>query len=406
VLLGILQRYTLREILGPTLLGLIVCTFLLLVREIFRMMDLLVNTSVTVFEAFEVIACLLPTLLTLTVPMALLVGVLLGLGRMASENEIIAIRTSGVHLWRIYWPIIAVCALVSGAMIVTNQALTPSLALRAADVELRIWYKLANAFEPGRVYTDFAKDNTQAAIYFRKRDPKNGDLRDVTMKLGNAEQGSLNDSEIFISAPRGRLIPDEKNVTLSFVLEDGTLHFRSQNPQRANEYDVATFARLTRATPLDIGKRTDAGAFKRTEAMMTVGQLRRAIAEAEKFDRLWRTLAPEEFQARVARGEAGTYVKEKYLRRYRVELAQRFSIPMACVAVILLAIPLALYIRPSAKTLGFAVALALTFTYYVLVQWGVKLALSDSPVGTTMIFMPNFLLGGIGAFLMVRTVRQ
>jgi len=79
---------------------------------------------------------------------------------------------------------------------------------------------------------------------------------------------------------------------------------------------------------------------------------------------------------------------------------------MACVAVSLLAIPLARYIRPSAKTLGFAVALALTFTYYVLVQWGVKLALSDSPVGTTMIFMPNFLLGGIGAFLMVRTVRQ
>jgi len=382
--LGILQRYTLREIVGPSVMGLLVFTFLLLVREVFRMMDLLINTSITIMETAEVIMCILPVLCTLTIPMALLLGVLLGLGRMSSENEILAIRTSGVHLWTIYWPIIAVCAAVSALMILANLSLTPSLAQRAEDVKLRIAFKLANAFEPGRVHAGFAEDSAHAAIYFRSRDPKTEDLRDVSMKLGNAE-GSLNNGEVFISAPMGRIVPNEESATISFVLRDGDLHFRSHNPGRESEYDVASFSCLTRAMTLDIGNRSDEGTFKKSEKMMTVAELRRDIRDAQ----------------------AGKTVKKsKSLCRERVELAKRFSVPLACVAVILLAIPLAVYIRPSAKTLGFAIALALTFAYYVLVQWGVKLGLAGSPLGGPVIFMPNLLLGGIGVVLMVRTIRQ
>ena len=112
-MLGILQRYALREIVAPTLLGLVIFTFLLLVAEIFQIIELLLNTSVTIFDALMLIACLSPALLTMTVPMALMLGILLGLGRLASEREITAMRTSGVNMWRVYWPIIAASSVLT-----------------------------------------------------------------------------------------------------------------------------------------------------------------------------------------------------------------------------------------------------------------------------------------------------
>lgn len=376
-MIGILQRYTLREILGPALLGLMVFTFLLLVAEIFKMMDLLVNTSVSIWEALEIILCVIPTLLPVTVPMSLLLGVLLGFGRMASDNEIIAIRSSGIRLWRIVWPVIALCAVISAVMIWTNQRLAPSLSLRAADTGLKVLFKLASALEPGRVHTELGQDDTEAALYFRQRRP-DGALQGVAMKLGNSEKSTLKENEVFISAPRGEIQPDIEGVTIRFTLEDGVCHIRSTD--RPSDYSVIDFQSLERVFRVDIGRRSDTGEFRKKAKMMTVPELR------DHIERPW--------------------IKERYRNTYRVELARRFSVPLACVTVILLGIPLAIRIRPSANSMGFAIALALIFAYYVLLEWGSSLGLSGSPWGTPMIFMPNVLLGGLGAVLMVKTLNQ
>jgi len=408
-LLGILQRYTLREIAGPTLLGLLVFTFLLLVSELYRMADLLLNTSVTVFEALEMIACLLPGLFSLTIPMALMLGALLGLGRMASENEILAMRSGGVNLWRVYWPIIGVCAVISAVMVAANLWLNPALALRGEDLWLRVTFKLAHDIRPGDTHAGFAKDEEEAALSFRDRDPKTGELREVAVKLGNADKvkGQLTDSDVLITAPRGRIVPNMEDAAIGLELLDGMLHFRNQDPQRADEYDIVSFRRLTRSNSLDIGRRANDGTFKKDENMMSIGELRGFIADALRFRDLAGRVSKDELDRRIMTGQApGWDIKDKYLYAAQMDLAQRFSIPLACVAVTLLAIPLAVYLKPSAKTLGFAIALGLTFTYYVLVQWGVKMGLSGSPWGFPMVFLPNLLLGGIGLILMWRSVRQ
>ena len=468
-MLGILQRYTLREIIGPTLMGLVVFTFLLLVRMIFRMMDLLVNTEITLADTVEMILCILPTLFPLTIPMALLLGVLLGIGRMASDNEIIAIRTSGVHLWRICWPIIVLSALVSGAMVWMNLSLAPSLALRVADLELRIRFKMENAFNAGRVYEDLVQDRngTDGAIMFRERDDETGDLRNIILALsgkapepvptplpGTApreEPAQLAGSDLVITAPRGRLTADDNTASIQVELLDGTIHFLDRDPARQGEYTVGTFERLTRSGQVDIGQRNSDGVFLKRPRMMTVSELRHELALI-RLNHYWnRRLRVAEYRARLAdarqwerqedipaleaelarreailrkadgdvevptieeiqaifdSGEGGVYRDVKYDWLYVSELAKRFSLPLACISVILLAIPLAIFIKPSAKTLGFAVALALIFIYYILLEWGAKMALSGHPWGVPLTFLPNLLLGGIGVVFMRRTLQQ
>ncbi|MCX7050136.1 MAG: LptF/LptG family permease, partial [Candidatus Sumerlaeota bacterium] len=235
-------------------------------------------------------------------------------------------------------------------------------------------------------------------------DPKTGDLEGVTMKVGNSEKSSMPNSVVFISAPRGRVIPKPDEAAIHVILDDGTLHFQSFAPERADEYDIANFKHLSRETIMNLGRRNEDGTFRPTERQRSVAELKQIVSQAEAARKSLGNLPARDMDKALA--QMNENFRDRYVRRYRVEVAQRFSIPLACVAISLLAIPLAIYIRPSAKTLGFAIALGLTFTYYVLVQWGVKVGLSGSALGVPLIYAPNILLGGIGLALMIRTVRR
>lgn len=390
--------------MGPSALGLLVFTFLLLIAHLFKMMDVLLNTGVGLREAGLYIACVLPTLLPVTVPMSLLLGVLLGFGRMASDSEIMAIRTSGVYMWRIFWPIIALCAIISVLMMWANVTLTPALNLRAEDTQLRILSQLATSMQPGRVHHEgLSEEFKQGAVYFKSRDADTGEMRDVALGLGNTGESSdgskVGGASVFIVAPRGIMVTDIASASIRMELFDGTAHIMSEGlggrgePAEENvegdttdeplDYSIGSFSKLTQVWEMDIGRRHHDGTFELKPEMMTRAQLTEAIGR----DLPW-----------------GSNPKTKY--RWVVERDQRFSMPLACVSVILLGIPLALRIRPSTNSLGFAVALALTFLYYVVLKWGVSVGMNGSPLGTPMIYLPNVLLGGAGLILMIRTLRQ
>ena len=118
----ILKRYVLRELLGPTLLGLLFFTFLLFVTQIFKLTDILLSDGVNPVLVGNFALCLLPSLLSFTIPCSILVGVLISFGRLATDNEILAMRTSGVHLITIFKPIIHVGFFVSVLMLILNYA--------------------------------------------------------------------------------------------------------------------------------------------------------------------------------------------------------------------------------------------------------------------------------------------
>src|SRR5271154_4624599 len=92
----ILTRYILREVTSHALLGGALLTFIIFMRDLGRILEFVVRDSATMGDVARIIAFTLPDTLTLTIPMAVLVGILLGLSRLASDSEITAMRASGM----------------------------------------------------------------------------------------------------------------------------------------------------------------------------------------------------------------------------------------------------------------------------------------------------------------------
>src|ERR671934_1307994 len=104
-----LDRYIFKEILFPSLIALVALTFVAFLafsREIGWLLELIVRQSATVSEIWAISIAILPNVLTFTIPMAVLVGILTGFGRMSSDSEPIALRAAGISMVRLLAPVL------------------------------------------------------------------------------------------------------------------------------------------------------------------------------------------------------------------------------------------------------------------------------------------------------------
>ena len=115
----ILTRYILGEILSHTLIGCALFTFILLMKELPKILETVVQNSSTLSTVAQVVLFLLPNFFMVTIPMAVLVGVLLGLSRLAADSEIIAMRASGLGIG--YFVRVAAIVAVGGTLIGPGQ---------------------------------------------------------------------------------------------------------------------------------------------------------------------------------------------------------------------------------------------------------------------------------------------
>ena len=102
-----INRYILREIFVPFALGLAVFTLILLIARILKLVEMVVNRGVPLLEVLKLFSYILPGFLEVTVPMALLLGVLVAFGRLSSDSEIIALKTSGISLYQLLHPVVS-----------------------------------------------------------------------------------------------------------------------------------------------------------------------------------------------------------------------------------------------------------------------------------------------------------
>jgi len=375
----ILQRYVLRELFSPLIIGLLVFTFILLVNKMFRLTDLLVSQGVSFWLVVQLLLCLLPTLLTLTIPMSVLVAVLIGFGRLAVDNEILAMRTGGVNLMRLFVPVIIVACLISGVMIAANYSLVPNLMYKGTDLFYRLEFQVLTTLEPGRFYDDLGGKDVDLTLYYSERDPKTNDMIGVNMRLvgGLEKTAGQKEAETVIVASRGRIeaYPEQKAVQIR--LFDGSLHPIARH--RPTQNIVLFFKELKRTLRPTIGRIEDGKYVKRPKEM-TMGELHKAFK-----------------QPRIREGKRN---------KIRNQLAQRYSIPLACVAFVLIGMPLAIYIRPSGKSVGFAVSFGLLFIYYLMLKWGTSLGEEGYRLATLAIFSPNILLGAGGCVLIRRCLKK
>src|SRR4029077_19718999 len=133
----ILDRYIFREILFPSLIALVALTFVAFLafsREIGWLFELIVRQAATISEISTISVAILPNVLTFTIPMAVLVGILTGFGRMSSDSETIAFRASGLSMKRLLLPVMLIGGLAWAANLAITVWVAPHTAARLRDL--------------------------------------------------------------------------------------------------------------------------------------------------------------------------------------------------------------------------------------------------------------------------------
>src|SRR5437867_11731435 len=133
----ILDRYIFKEILFPFLIALVALTFVAFLafsREIGWLLELIIRQSATVRDIWAITAAYIPNVLTFTIPMAVLVGILTGFGRMSSDSEAIAFRATGVSMVRLLAPVLALGTLAFALNLAMTVSIAPETAARLRDL--------------------------------------------------------------------------------------------------------------------------------------------------------------------------------------------------------------------------------------------------------------------------------
>jgi lipopolysaccharide export system permease protein len=363
-----INRYILREISIPFGLGLAVFTLILLIARILKLVEMVVNRGVPFLEVLKLFSCILPAFLEVTVPMALLLGVLVAFGRLSSDSEIIALKTSGVSLYQLMRPVAVF------ALIIYVVALGLSLYARPwgntllRDGLYEIAKTRASAGIKEKVFTD---DFSGLVIYVDHIEPPGNALHGIL--IADSRDPSQRNT---VFAKVGVLVPNERQHVLTLRLLAGSIHAFYPKDQSYHRTDFSIY-------DITLDLNTALAQLRPREkdpSEMTVGELQAAIA------------------AKHAAGQPAF--------SEAVELQRKFSIPFACLAFAAIGVPLGIRPSRSVHSRGFTLSLLLIFAYYLLLTLGESLGERGILPAGIALWLPNVLLAALALALFVSAARD
>ncbi len=368
VRMRILTRYILREVVSHALIGAGVFTFVLFTRDLGHILELVVRNSAPLPSIAEIFFFTLPVALTYTIPMGVLVGILIGLSRLAADSEITAMRASGLGVWT-FLRVISLFVAVAWLFALGNSVYLAPRSLAALG-QLQDKLKSAQAsfeVQPRVFYEGFPK----SILY----------VQDVKAMSGGALWkgvflADLSDpSAPRISLAREGLLVSQAADTLDLHLTSGSTH--ESDPKNPDQYQISTFQTT------DIPIRVPAAQNNQEHEPTTLGEI--------KFTEL-RHFAQN---------------TDPVTRRWHlIEYHRRLALPTACIVLALVGIPLGLSSKKGGKSGGFVLAILFFFLYYSIFLVGVSFARQGrlSPGAGVWLADVVFLAGGI--FLLWKSERR
>jgi lipopolysaccharide export system permease protein len=355
-------------VLTPFLFGIGVFTFILLTARMLKLVELVVNRGVPVGQIVKLFAYILPAFLEVTVPMALLLAVLLSFGRLSSDSEIVALKTSGISLYQMIVPVLFFTIAVYGMSLFVAAYARPwgNSGLKASLYEIAKTRASAGLKE--RVFND---DFAGLVIYVEEVHPPGDQLRGILIADSREP-----DQRNTVTAKRGFLVGNEDTHSVTLRLLDGNIHTFVPDEQSYQKTDFTVYdVTLNLAAAL--------AKFSQREKdpqEMTLGELRTAIA------------------AKRSAGEGAS--------AELVEFHRKFSVPFACLVFGLVAVPLGLQPVRAVKSRGFSVSLALIFLYYLMLTAGEAMAEKETLPPVVALWMPNVVFAALGTALFVSAARE
>lgn len=359
----ILRRYVLRELLTPFLISLVFFTFVFFVGNLFKLADLLVNKGVSLWDLLKVLALLMPSLLSYIIPTSALTAVLLVFGGFAQNNEITAIRASGISLFSIALPVILVSFLLSLASLVLDDQIQgrASFAYRQAAKDLLLRRPLAY-LEAGKFVKDF-----QDYIILTQRVEGNR-LYGITIYQ---PQGEGKPTRTVI-AESGEIISSPDDKTLTLKLYNGA----SDEP---SPDDPSIFYKLNFRT------------FELPAIHLGKGDPK------NKMGKKTRELRIDEILYQLQKNPDA-----KRRRELEAEFHKKIAFSMATFVFVLVGLPLAVITRRGEAVVSFSLAMGIVAFYYILFVWGRAMAVEGNIAPMISLWLPNVFMAGCGIVLLKR----
>jgi LPS export ABC transporter permease LptG/LPS export ABC transporter permease LptF len=355
----ILTRYILGEIFSHTLIGCALFTFILLMKELPKILDTIVRNSSTFTAVIQVVLFLLPNFFMVTIPMAVLVGILLGLSRLAADSEIIAMRASGLGIG--YFVRVGAIVAVGGTLLGLFNSLYVAPRANQGIIELdkALASQASYEIQPRVFYEDFK--NT--VLY----------VQDVISGIGAANWRQVFMADITdpgspkITTAASATVVSDTTQGLLMRLRNGTEH--TPDPDHPEQYDITTFA---------------INDFPFTASQQSEGHLGRLDTPILAL--------PTQELIQHTHGPDG--------KRFLIELHKRFAYPAACLVLMLVGVPLGVTSRRGGKSSAWVFTILLVVLYYSMSLIGTAMGHQNWIPTFLAVWSANILFALFGIFLL------
>jgi lipopolysaccharide export system permease protein len=373
-----IDRYVIRETLPPFLLSLVIFTFLLEIPPVMRDLEMLVAKGVSWQVAGRIMLTLIPQALGLTIPMALLTGLLIGLGRLSADRETVALLACGVSPHRLLRPVMLMAAVCAAATTYVMVKAIPDSNQTFREITFEIIAKqVENDVHPRVFFENFPG----WVLYARDEPPDHVGWKEVLV----ANTSKPDSTELFLAA-RGRLVLNRAERRVDLVLTDGT-RYSTGKPGETRTYRF----------PGDLTIALN------PESVFQKAELPRGLTE--------KTIAELRHDMQVKLTGHPAYSPHPEI----IMIEQKFSVPVACFVFALIGLALGLSVARDGKMGGFVIGVAVIFAYYVVMylaeaqtQGHYRAIENANRLGSASFVLahlarwwPNILLGifGIGALV-------
>ncbi|MFH0998618.1 MAG: LPS export ABC transporter permease LptF [Pseudomonadota bacterium] len=364
----IIYRYIFKEILPPFGINLIFFSFVFLMTQIIQIMNLVVNHRVGLSVIGWMILYSLPFFMEFIIPMSVMMSVLLTFMRLSGDNEILALKNGGLSVYNLMPPVMLFCLV--GALLTASMALyglpwgrmsIKKLTIQVASTNLDIGIK-------ERTFIDSFKG---VMLYVNKMDAKTRTLSDVFI-----EDQRTQDAIITVVAPKGQMESNPETHQFLLRLYEGTINqvdvkSRSVNTVRFATYDIHLDTRQAISAVTSGPKHPEE---------MSLSEIRQYLSEStEKNSKYYLTL---------------------------MEFHKKFSLPFACLALGLLAVPLGIQSRSSRRSFGISLGIFFFLMYYLLLSAGWVFGEKGIYPPLLGMWVPNLITAGAGFVLLHRANQE
>ncbi|MHB8707312.1 MAG: LPS export ABC transporter permease LptF [Desulfuromonadales bacterium] len=365
---SLINRYLARELLGPIILCLLVFTLVLMAGRLVQLADLVINKGIDVASILTLFATLLLPFMSIALPLAFLMGSLIGLGRLCTDSETIALRAAGIGLTDLARPVF-VLALITA--LITALVSTWAAPWGKRTFKSTLFEMTRSKTSIGLQQHLFIKEFKNLVLYTDHLDEQTGQMSGVFIVETQGERGPL-----MIIADSGRLVSSSQEESITLQLLDGTMHRQEAGtPQGA--YQVIRFNRY------DI--RPDF-----STAMASPRFTQRTSPKEMSMHDLWLATGEEGPRALAARGE----------------LHSRLSAPMAPLLFALFILPFAMQTQRSGRSAGFTAGLLIYLVYYLSTSLAETMTATLGLPPLLSVWTLHLALFGVGAYLLRQSAME